>query len=160
MTPLKFISIISFFLLLLGCQNKQPIENFTYKFTMESINNYKVEFQLDPDTNYIISQTNQFFDKFDGVYRPVNKTGTLTTSEFDNLRKLIQESNIEEMKDAYGFNNDENSDNTVIYNIELSHNNQQKFVIINLNSQHKFSKSFLHLIEYTNELIANKTELE
>lgn len=151
MTRIKFILISSLLLLLVGCQQKQKMENFTYKYSMESTNNYKVDFQLNPDSSYIINQNNQFFDKFDGVYRPILKEGFLTESEYNKLEELINKSNLEKMKDSYGFG--DNSDKTVMYNLELSYGDTHKYVVINLKSDQEFSKSFIELIEYTNSLI-------
>lgn len=155
MLKYKFIPLLSSLLLFFGCKQEQKLENFTYRYSMESTGNFKVEFQLNPDTTYEIHQTNQYFDKFDGTCRPVNKKGKLTEEEYMKLRDLIQAGKIDFMRDSYGF--DENiKENSIIYNLELEKEKHRKFVTINMKTRHKFSDSFLQLIEHTNSLINNK----
>lgn len=156
MRKLKTALILTFIVVILGCNHNNNISEFTYKFSMESTGNFKVEFLINPDSSFTINQTNLFFDKFDGTYRPVNVNGKLTEVEFNKLRDLIEESRIDKMNDSYGFTDNDNGDKTVIYNIELKDDKIHKFVTINLNTEQQFSNKFIELIEYTNSILDNK----
>lgn len=129
------------------------MEHYTYRFSMESVGNYKVEFQLNPDTTFAITQNNYFFDKFDGKNRSMEIDGILTDVEFDTFKGLISESRIHKMKDSYGFDDDENLDNSIIYIIELTQEGKSKYVVINASSNQNFSTDFTELVSYTNEFL-------
>ncbi len=120
---------------------------------MESVGNFKVEFEITPDSTYKIVQNDYFFDKFEGVSRPINNEGVLTESEFDKFSELLNSSNIYEMKDSYGFSDDANADNSILYIVELAQNGKSKFVSVNADTQQDFSKGFIELIQFTNEFI-------
>lgn len=159
MTKYKLALALSFILLVSGCNQNKSIEEFTYKFSMESIGNFKSEISVNPDLSFTVFQTNQFFDKFDGTYRPININGTLSDDEYNNLKSLLEKARIQKMKDSYGFGeNESNSDKTILYNIELEHDDIHKYITINLKADHQFSSKFIELIEYTNKLIESKIE--
>lgn len=151
----KHISVIFCLLALLVCScNVSTVpKDFTYKYSMESVCNFKVEFQLDSDSSYVIMRENYLFDRFEGKHRPVEKEGIATKSEFDEFRKLISDSNISKMEDAYGFTDGENSDNAVLYMVTLTQNGKSKSVFINAGTKQHFPKKFIALIEYTNNFI-------
>ena len=142
-----------FILLVIGCRSNTGLKDFTYKYSMESAGNFKVEFQLNPDSTYTIAQNNYFFDRFEGTSRPVEKEGVLSQQEFEKFSELINESNIKDMNDAYGFEENKNSDNSIVYVVELIQNGKSKFVTINAGAHQDFSKAFTELIEYTNNYI-------
>lgn len=134
------------------------MESFVYKFSMESVGNFKVEFQLNPDTTFSIVRNNYFFDKFEGKNRPMKIDGVLNEAEFDTFEELISESNIHKLKDSYGFSDNENSDNSIIYIIELTQKGKSKFVTINSGTTHRFSDQFTELINYTSSFINKERE--
>lgn len=140
-------------LLVAGCGNSTGLKDFTYKYSMESAGNFRVEFQLNPDSSYAISQNNYFFDRFEGASRPVEKEGVLSQQEFEKFRELISKSGINKMDDSYGFEEEENSDNSIMYVVELIQNGESNFVSINAGSRQDFPKAFTGLIEYTNDYI-------
>lgn len=153
MSKNKFILVFSCLSLLIGCSQEQKINNITYNYSMESIGNFKIELKLNPDTSYVIHRSNQYFDKFDGNYRSIEKHGKLSKNEYDKFRALIHSSKIHKMKDSYGFSDEMKTDNSIIYYLELIQNKQHKFVTINSKAEDKFSDSFVKLIEYTNDFI-------
>ena len=121
---LFFYLVISF--VLLGCYSKKnendstrltEMEEFTYTFSMESVGNYKVDFQMNPDSTFQIEQQDYFFDRYAKKSSPNIRQGTLSSEEFAKFDKLIRESDLYSMDDSYGF--DENSDNSIIYLVEL-----------------------------------------
>ncbi|KAF5041833.1 hypothetical protein [uncultured Proteiniphilum sp.] len=142
-----------FILLVIGCRNNTGLKDFTYKYSMESAGNFKVEFQLNPDSSYTISQNNYFFDRFEGVSHPIEKGGILSQQEFERFSELISRSDINKMDDTYGFEEKENSDNSIVYIVELIENGESKYVSINARSRQDFPKAFTELIEYTNDYI-------
>ncbi|MDD3788437.1 MAG: hypothetical protein PHO94_07045 [Petrimonas sp.] len=128
------------------------MKHFTYTFSMENVNNFKAEFQLNPDSTYKITQINYFFDNFEGKKRPLQKEGKLTKEEFDTFKNLISGSELEKMKDSYGFDNP-TKERSIIYMIQLDRDGESKYVSVNENTPEKFPKDFTKLIEYTNKFI-------
>ena len=158
---LIFYLVISF--VLLGCYSKKnendstrlaEMEEFTYKFSMESVGNYKVDFQLNPDSTFQIEQQNYFFDRYAKKNAPNSRQGTLSSEEFARFDKLIRESDLYSMDDSYGF--DENSDNSIIYLVELQGGDDVKYVSINVETEHRFSYEFTELIEFTTGFMNSK----
>ncbi|MDD4415697.1 MULTISPECIES: hypothetical protein [Proteiniphilum] len=142
-----------------GCKRSNPeLMDFTYKFTMESIGNYKVEFQMNSDSTYKIEQNNYFFDKYEGVSRPVVRQGNLTTEEYIELRELVSKSGINDMRESYGFEKNNNLQNSILYIIELVQNGQSKFISINANGGERFPDDFNRLIETTGDFIDYKLD--
>jgi hypothetical protein len=136
-----------------SCRDNTGLQDFIYKYSMESAGNFKVEFQLNPDSTFTIAQNNYFFDRFEGISRPIENEGVLSQQEFEKFSELICKSDIGKMDDAYGFEEKENLDNSIIYVVELIQNGESKFVSINAISRQNFSKAFIELIEYTNDYI-------
>jgi hypothetical protein len=158
---LFFYLVISF--VLLGCNSKKnendstrlaEMEEFTYKFSMESVGNYKVDFQMNPDSTFQIEQQDYFFDRYAKKSSPNSRQGTLSSEEFAKFDKLIRESDLYSMEDSYGF--DENSDNSIIYLVELKDGDEVKYVSINVETEHRFSNEFTELIEFTTGFMNSK----
>lgn len=152
--------VLSVFLLSCNSGNKSngsgsaEMGEFTYKFSMESVGNYKVEFQLNPDSSFIIQQQNLFFDRHAGVGNPTSKQGKLTADEFVKFNKLVRESDLYSMDDSYGF--DDNEESSMMYIIELNEGENVKFVSVNPEAAQNFSVEFTDLIEYTTKFMDSK----
>lgn len=156
MTNVKvFLGILCVFCLV-GCGNSSDLQDFTYTYSMESIHHFKVEFQLNPDSTYKIGRYNYFFDKYEGRARPLYKEGKLTWDEFDTFRELITGSRLEKMKDAYGFDQNGNTDNSIVYILELKQGGKSKFVSVNAGANERFSTHFTRLIEFTGNFINDR----
>ncbi|MBF6597375.1 MAG: hypothetical protein ITF98_04020 [Fermentimonas sp.] len=158
---LFFYLVISF--VLLGCNSKKnendrtrlaEMEEFTYKFSMESVGNYKVDFQLNPDSTFQIEQQDYFFDRYAKKSSTNSRLGTLSSEEFAKFDKLIRESDLYSLVDSYGF--DENSDNSIVYLVELHSGDDVKYVSINVETEHRFSNEFTELIEFTTMFMNSK----
>ncbi len=161
----KYNLFICFVLLivLMGC-NSNSSENkkegtaefgeFSYKFSMESVDNYKVEFQMNPDSTYKIVQQNMFFDRFADRRNPSTREGKLTAEEFARFDKLVRESNIYSMEDAYGF--DDETESPIMYIIELNDGDSVKYVSINPEAPQNLSWEFSDLIEFTTKFMDSK----
>lgn len=154
MLKIKELSLIFLILSITGCKDSSDCENFAYKYSMESINNYKVEFQLNPDSTYKIGLYNYFFDNYERTRRPKYKEGKLSKEEYKIFKELVNKSDIKKMKESYGFNNA--TKNNVIYMLELTHGSKTKYITINADTNRKFSKDFNRLIEYTSNFINEK----
>lgn len=157
----KINSLLVFICLytLVGCTHSGGMKDFTFRYTMESINNFKIEFLLNPDSTYEISRYNYFFDKFEGKVKPLIRKGELTRDEFDSFAKLIERSTLEEMDDSYGFDREGDADNSIVYMIELKQNGESKFVSVNANTDEPLPVGFNRLIAFTGEFISDKTEV-
>lgn len=145
---------------LIGCGNSSGLKDFTYRYSMESINNFKVEFQLNSDSTYRIGRYNYFFDKYEGKARPQYKEGKLTKDEFDMFGKLIAGSKLEKMDDAYGFDREGDDNNVIVYMVELKQDEKSKFVSVNSGTDEHLPDGFNRLIAFTGEFISDKMEME
>lgn len=160
MTQRKLIGSFIFVVLLFGCNGKggdngsSHLKNYTYRFSMENSGNYKVDFQMNPDSTFQIEQQNYFFDRQAGTNTPHSKQGVLSAEEFSRLNQLVIESDIFGLDDSYGF--DENSDNSIIYTVELHQGEKVKYVTINADTDHRFSNKFSELIAFTTKLMNDK----
>lgn len=143
------ILFLSLLLLWGACSapSSQQLADFTYKFSMESAGNFKVEFQLNPDSSYTIARNNYFFDRFEGTSRPIEKKGVLSRQEFEKFGSLLQKSNLHSMDDAYGFGENTDSENSIVYVVELVQSEKSKFVTINAGSPRNFAEAFTELID-------------
>lgn len=157
----KINSLLLFICLsgLVSCTHSGELKDFTYRYTMESINNFKVEFRLNPDSTYQISRYNYFFDKFEGKAKPLIRKGELTRDEFNSFAKLIERSTLKKMDDSYGFDREGDVDNSIVYMVELKRNEESKFVSVNTNTDEPLPVGFKRLIAFTGEFISDKTEM-
>ncbi|HBL32866.1 MAG TPA: hypothetical protein DDZ96_03475 [Porphyromonadaceae bacterium] len=138
-----------------GCTHSPETNEFTYVYSMESVNNFKVEMQLNPDSTYKIGRYDYFFDKYEGKSKPAYKEGTLKADEFDAFRSLIQKSELARMKDAYGFEEGRNSDNAVIYMIQLTQGGKTKFITVKAGST-EFPEAFNRLVKFSGNFMNEK----
>lgn len=160
MTQRKLIGSFIFVVLLFGCNSNggdngsSNLKNYTYRFSMENVGNFKVDFQMNPDSTFQIEQQNYFFDRQAGTNTPHSRQGVLSAEEFSRLNQLVIDSDIYGLDDSYGF--DENSDNSIFYTIELHQGEKNKYVTINAGTDHRFSDEFSELIEFTTKLMNDK----
>lgn len=150
----RFLPLLILFVLV-SCSDKSDISPFTYKYSMESIESFKVEFQLNPDSTFKISEFNYFFDNYEGKKKPKYVEGKLNKNDFEKVKQLVKNSEIDKMRDSYGFE-DPDKERNIIYMIEIVQDGNTKYVSINANSDNKFDKDFNQLIEFTGNLISDK----
>ncbi|MGV8962276.1 MAG: hypothetical protein ACOH2V_02710 [Candidatus Saccharimonadaceae bacterium] len=156
MKRIRNLIIILATIFFVSCTSSPSIDDFVYTYTMESINNYKIEFQLKSDSTFKVSQFNYFFDNYESMKKPVITEGQLNNKEFSTIKKLLQQSNLNDMKDSYGFDETESTESDIIYLIELKQDDKSKFVTIKSKSIESFPKKFTELISYTNSIISEK----
>ncbi len=111
--------------------------------------------QLNPVSTYKIGRYDYFFDKYEGKSKPAYKEGTLKADEFDAFRSLIQKSELARMKDAYGFEEGRNSDNAVIYMIQLTQGGKTKFITVKAGST-EFPEAFNRLVKFSGNFMNEK----
>lgn len=155
----KYLYIFFFLFIMtvyISCCKESKINAFTYSYTIENKTNFKIEFQINPDTTYSIKKYNYFFDNFEQKKRLIEHSGTLEKRTFEHLIRLVNESNIGKMAHSYGFNDISPSDDIITYTVILSYQQTIEFVTININSSSvHLPKSFLKLVKFTNDLQQN-----
>lgn len=152
-------SILSIFLSLLwlnACNHDPDLGKFTYTYSMESINNFRVDFQLNPDSTWQIGRYNFFFDRFDDKQAPQLLNGKLTEEEYNRFSKLISDSRLGEMGDSYGFDKEEVIGNDIVIMFSLIRGDESKFVSIREDSEEQFTKGFRALISFTGQFLDEK----
>lgn len=150
-----FISVL-ILISFIGCNGDTGLTNYTYRYSVESINNFKVELQLNPDSTYQIGWHNYFFDKYSGEAQPKYKSGVLTVAEFDTFTNLIDRSGLEKMDDSYGFDHNGTVENDLVHMIELKQNETSKFVVVNAEANDPLPEKFDRLIVFTSNFINDK----
>jgi len=144
----KFLSLVFFFLFLLTGCHTEP-KHFTLMFTLESIGNYRISIEINDSKNYQIKQQNLYFDVHARREQINTSQGILSDEEFAELKKLIAGSRLFKMKDAYGFDQ-ENDDldplNDLIYQLQYTEGRKTKNITLRPASQDKYSEQFLQLI--------------
>ncbi len=142
-----------------GCNSKNSnteieLTDFTYSFSMENTGNFRVELVVNNDSTYNVKQQNMFFDRYAKSNNDDISEGKLTEDEFVKLKSLLENSDIYNLNDSYGF--DENSDNSTVYTINLTEGEKTKFVVINAEANQGFSKEFTDLFEYSSAIMSKK----
>lgn len=156
MSQVKLSIWVLFLIFLMGCNEDTGLTNYTYRYSVESINNFKVELQLNPDSTYQIGRHNYFFDRYKGESQPKYKRGLLTGTEFDTFTNLINRSGLEKMDDSYGFDHNATVENDLVYMIELKQSETSKFVVVNAESNDPLPEKFDRLIVFTSDFINDK----
>lgn len=142
-------------LLFIACNQPADLTEYTYRYSMESMGNFKIEFQLNPDSTYRVGQHNYFFDQYERTPQPRFAEGKLTAEEYDTFTMLIGDSRLGNMDDSYGFDQSV-PENSIVYSIELQQKEQSKFVVINAGANNRFSDDFNRLIKFTSDFVDDK----
>ena len=138
--------------LLTGCSS-EPKE-FSYTFTMESVDAYKISLTIDHNKQYTIEEQQVFFDRRSNSYNPIIKKGVLNEDDFIKFNKLLSSCNLYKMKDSYGFEDEKDQAlHDVLYYIIYKADNKEKYITIRLDKSTKFPASFTQLIDFTNNFM-------
>lgn len=135
--------IITLFAIIASCTSTPTMGDFTYNYSMENVNNFKIEFELNADASFKITQYNYFFDNFEKAKKPISTEGILNNKEFSSFKELLQQSNLEDMEDSYGYDAETTSESDIIYMIELKHADKTKYISINASGANTFPKNLL-----------------
>lgn len=155
-----FILIATLFVITTSCTTRNTMDDFTYTYSMENPNNFKIELQLNSDSTFKITQYNFFFDNYEGAMKPISSEGILNCEEFSTFKNLLQKSNINEMNDSYGFDDKSEAETDILYMIELKQNGISKYVTINAIEAKIFPENLSELISYTNTIISAKLNVK
>jgi hypothetical protein len=144
---------VAFVVLSAGCRNSP--KEFSFSYSMESVDYYKVTTSFDSNKTYKIEIHNYYMDNHAGKREPVIREGTLTEEEYKQLETLLAKCNLFKMKDSYGF--DKEADEyigDIMYQLYYQIPGKGKFISIRTISDHSFPLSFINLLEYINTFLA------
>lgn len=143
-------TILVLFLLssLTSCDDK--LEEFSFTYTLENINNYKVVCTFNSDKEFLIEEYNYFFDRMARKHEPKEIAGKLSEEEFKFIKSKIEDSRIFDLDNSYGF--DQKSD--IVFQINLEANGKDKFVLMKELNEDVLPANLIQLIKYSNEFIA------
>ena len=74
-----------------GC--KKELKDFSFSYSMESVDNYKLMVLFDSDKTFRIEEYNYYMDNFAKKRDPKIMEGTLTDEEFASLKPILQKCN-------------------------------------------------------------------
>ena len=79
-----------------GC--KKELKDFSFSYSMESVDNYKLMVLFDSDKTFRIEEYNYYMDNFAKKRDPKIMEGILTDEEFASLKPILQKCNFFKMK--------------------------------------------------------------
>ena len=138
--------------ILAGCQQRKPLKEFTFSYSMESENNYKVSVTFDSKKHFKIEKYNYFMDNMDQMKRPFVYDSTLSEQEYKDLHELLEKTNFAKMKDSYGFNQKDNGLD-LIHQVKFTADGQQKFITIKSVKMKELPKSFTRVLAFINKFL-------
>ncbi|MDR2809288.1 MAG: hypothetical protein LBB84_01860 [Tannerellaceae bacterium] len=152
---IAFISILSVALILLGGCRKS-LKDFSFYYTIESVNNYKLALTLGSDKTYKIEQYNYFMDNHANRQAPIITEGAITDREYDEVVKHLSACNFFRMKDTYGFDKESTEDATanILYQITFRTGGKEKYISIRNSDSNLFPEPFIHLLKYTSNFLS------
>jgi hypothetical protein len=151
---IAFISLILAALLLSGGCRKS-LKDFSFYYSVESVNNHKLAFSLSSNKTYKIEEYNYFMDNHANRKAPVIQEGTLTDEEYEEAVKHLSACNFFEMKDSYGFDKETAYDGNIIYQITFSTQGREKYISIRNNDDNLFPATFIDLLKYVSNFLKN-----
>jgi len=138
---------------------RKGVENFSFSYSMESVNNYKVSVSFQSDKTYRIEEINFFMDNHANRRAPVIREGVMTDSEYNELAKLLSASDLFGMADSYGFEKEYDRDlGDIMYQLDFTSGGREKFISIRNSERQLFSAPFLQLLKYLSAFIGSHRE--
>ena len=95
-----WLVMVGLFLMLCATSCKRADKPFTFSYSMESVNNFKVMLSFDSDQKYRVERYNYFMDNFAHKRDPKIVEGVLTDEEYDRLATLVNEADLLSMEDS------------------------------------------------------------
>lgn len=142
-------------LCLLSTSCRQLLNDFTFSYTVESVNNYKLVLTFNSDSTYQLEKYNYYMDNFERKRRPEIQKGRLTANEFESLKQKLEESKLFSMKDAYGFEENEtrwSGSSAILHQVYIRADGKEKFVTCKESA--KLPVSFIDLIQFVNTFLS------
>ncbi|MDR1557259.1 MAG: hypothetical protein LBS88_09565 [Tannerellaceae bacterium] len=135
-----------------GC--RKSLKDFTFYYSMESVNNYKLMFSLRSDKTYKIEEHNYFIDNHSDIQAPVIREGTLTDEEYKEAVKYLSACDFFRMNDSYGFDKEVNQDlGDIMYQIAFHTEGKEKYISIRNSDDNRFPSSFIELLRYISHFL-------
>jgi hypothetical protein len=139
-------------ILLNGC--RKGLEDFTFSYSMESVNNYKLICSFRSDKTYKIEEYNYFMDNHAGVRDPHILEGVLEEGEYGKVTEHLSACNFYAMKDAYGFEKEADSAlGDILYQISFTSGGKSKHISIRSSDGNRFPAPFIDLLKYISDFI-------
>lgn len=152
------ISTISAALVVLIAGCRRQLKDFSFSYSIESIHNYKQTISFESDRTYKIETHNYYMDNFARKKAPVILKGTMTDEEFKEMKKLMRNINFYKMKDAYGFESDDEVLGNILYHIYFSSKDKTKYISIKNTDIKELPKNYLHLVDFINTFVTTHKE--
>jgi hypothetical protein len=135
-----------------GC--RKSLNDFTFNYSMESVNNYKLMFTLSSDKTYKIEEHNYFIDNHSNKQEPVVREGSLTDEEYGEALKYLSACDFFKMKDSYGFDKDPAQGlSNILYQIAFHTEGKEKYVSIRNSEDNRYPASFISLLRYVSNFL-------
>ncbi|MDR1407635.1 MAG: hypothetical protein LBJ23_06275 [Tannerella sp.] len=127
-----------------GCRDRKPVD-FSFRYSMESVNNYKLTLTFNSDKTYEIGEYNYLTD----AQAPVVRKGALTDTELEQIRTLLAGCRFFAMKDAYGFDvpAEERFEN-ILYQVHYVADGKEKMISIRAAPHTKLPQSYHELLKF------------
>ena len=152
----KRVALWSFFVVMMlcccfSCQTK--LDDFVFTYSLESPGNYKIQVSFDDQKNYKVERYNYFMDNFARRRDPKILEGTLSDGEFEQVRAVLGEARIFDMKDSYGFEKEVSSKDMgeVLTQVYLKSEGKEKYISIRDMMNEKFPQGYIKLVKFINQ---------
>ena len=135
---------------------KKELKDFSFSYSMESVDSYKLVLQFNDDQTFRLEEYNFYMDNMEKKRDPKIVEGKLTEDEFKALKPLLANCDFFDMKDSYGFEKEPDpvfSD--IIYQISFSTEGKEKYISIRNTKTSEFSSSFIEVLDYIKVFLKN-----
>ena len=143
----KWLAVVGLLLILCAISCKREVKPFTFSYSMESVNNYKVMLSFGSDKQYRVERYNYFMDNFAHKRDPKIIDGVMTDAEYNRLATLVAESDLLSMDDSYGFDNAPTGGlGDIVYQISYTCGGEEKYISIRSTEGQRYSDAFVELV--------------
>jgi hypothetical protein len=144
--------ILAALVLFAGC--RKNLSNFTFIYSMESVNNYKLTLSFNSDKTYKMEEHNYFMDNHANRRAPVIREGVLTDGEYSEVVRHLSACNFFKMKDSYGFEKEADRDlGDIMYQVTFITDGKEKYISIRNSDDNRFPSSFINLLKHINTFL-------
>ncbi|WP_080904200.1 hypothetical protein [Parabacteroides sp. Marseille-P3160] len=147
--------ILCFLLFFINSGCRRDVGDFVFSCSIESVTNYKIVITIKSDRTYAIEEFHYFFDNASKKKDPKNSKGILTAKEFDQIKTLIEKSNLFHLKDAYGFDNPKLETSAILYQVYLKSADKEKFISMKEVNADQLPPSFIQLVKTVNDFMSH-----
>lgn len=142
-----WLVMVGLFLMLCATSCKRADKPFTFSYSMESVNNFKVMLSFDSDKKYRVERYNYFMDNFAHKRDPKIVEGVLTDKEYDRLATLVNEADLLSMEDSYGFDKAPTGGlSDIVYQLSYTSGGEEKYISIRSTEGQRYSDAFVELV--------------